>query len=140
VGLFITVSPLPGALVLLPATVFVAIHLYRRRQPLPLRAMQGARLGAVIAVLGFVIPTVIALITIAHDPAEYRRGAEEQLRQLVANTSDPQAKEAMQNLVGKVGVVFLTVVSIPFFLGFLLVIGSVSGALAASLPRNRSGP
>jgi hypothetical protein len=139
VGIFTPASPLPGSLVLLPASVFVAVHFYRKRHLLPLKASQGAKLGAMIGLLGFAIQAVIEVSLLAHDP-EYRRAREEQFREAVANSSTPQARETMEALIDKVGVVRLTVLSLPILLAFLLTISGVSGALAATLPRNRSGP
>lgn len=141
VGLF-TYSTFPvGALVLLPASVFVAIHLYRKRHAFILKASQGAWLGAVIALLGFVIIVILVVVEIVNDPAAYRHTSEEQFRQAMAAVSDPQEKEMLETVVHKVGAaVFVTALEMPFYLGFLLTIGGVSGALAATLPRNRPGP
>jgi hypothetical protein len=141
VGLFTAVNPLVGSLVLLPGSVFVVVHLYRRRYPLPLKALQGARLGAVIGLLGFAIPSAATVIEIAYDPQGYRQALEDQFRQVQANATDPQAKEMLETIVNQAGgVVPLTLLAMPVVLGFLLVIGGVCGAVAAVLPRNRSGP
>jgi hypothetical protein len=141
VGFFTPANPLAGALVLLPASVFLAVHLYRRRHPLPLNASQGAKLGAMVGFFGFVLPAAVAVVVMAYDPEGYRKASEDQMRQVLANTADPQVREFIENLVSKAGgVIPLTVAMLPVLLAFLLAIGGVSGAVAASLPRGRSGP
>jgi hypothetical protein len=141
VGLFTYYAPPVGALILLPASIFVAIHLYRRRHTFVLRASQGAWLGAVIALLGCVIIAVLAVIGIVNDPVAYRHTSEEQFRQMLASATDPNVKQMLETVVSKVGAAFfVTALEVPFDLGFLLTIGGVSGALAATLPRHRPSP
>lgn len=138
VAFFTPYSPLVGWLVLLPGSVFLAIHFYRRRRPGLLKTAQGAKLGALIALLTFAVLAVLLAILIAHDPAAYRRDAENAVRDALARNPSPQAEVVRALFAGPRGVAVLTAMGMAILLAFLLAIGSIAGALAASLGRNKS--
>ncbi len=141
VGLLTAYSPLLGALILLPGSVFLAVHVYRRRTLGPLRAAQGARMGAVVGTISFAVLAVLFAASVAYDPAGYRQQVESQVKEALARNPSPQAQQVVQNLFsGPRGIALLLAMGMAVTLVFLLVISSVSGALAASLVRNKSGP
>jgi hypothetical protein len=139
VGILTAYVP-PVWLVLFPGSVFLAVHLYRRRRPGPLKTAQGARMGALVGLLTFTVLVLLLVAAIAHDPAGYRQEAESGMRDALARNPSPQAAQMAQALSGPRGVALLTIMGMSVLLVFTLIIGSVSGALAASLGRNKSGP
>jgi hypothetical protein len=60
---------------------------------------------------------------------------------MLANAPDPQVREMFETLVNKAGgVIVFNLLGLPVALAILLVIGGVSGALAAFLSRRGPGP
>src|SRR6266849_827857 len=60
VGAFSAAVPPLGLLIFLPASVFLGIHLYRRRQQLgQIKASLGARLGVFTGLLGFAVFLIV---------------------------------------------------------------------------------
>jgi hypothetical protein len=127
-------------LVLFPANIFLAIHLYRRRQPGPLKTTQGVRMGVLLGLLTFATQALVLVAVVAHDPAGYRQQRESEMKDALAHNPSPQAEQVTQMFSGARGVALLTTIGMTGLLVFTLIIGGVSGALAASLSRNKSGP
>jgi hypothetical protein len=130
----------PTFLVLFPGSVFLAVHLYRRRQPGPLKTAQGVKMGAMIGLLTFAILTVYRVGQVAQDPGSFHQTIDNALRKAVARNPDPEAARVVHSLSTTTGLAILAVIAMGLVLGFMLVVGGVSGALAASLSRNRPGP
>jgi hypothetical protein len=139
VGILTVYVPLAW-LVLFPGSVFLAVHVYRRHRPGPLKTAQGARLGTLVGVLTFAVVALFLVAAVVHDPSGYRQQMESGLRDALARNPNPQADQAVQMFSGARGIAFLTVFGMSLLLVFTLIIGGVSGALAASLGRNRPGP
>jgi hypothetical protein len=125
-------------LVLFPGGVFLVIHLYRRRRPGPLKTGHGARMGMVIALLTFAVLAIYVVASYAHDPAAYRQGIENALKEAAARNPNPDAAQVTQFLTTPGGIGLLITILMAILLGFSLVVGAVSGALAASLRRDRA--
>ncbi len=127
-------------LVLFPGSIFFAVYVYRRRQLGPLKPAHGAKMGIVIGLLTFAVVALLLTALIAHDPAGYRQDRENEMKEAMARNPSPQSAQVAQVFSGTRGVALLTVVGMAMLLVLTLVIGSASGALAASLARNRAGP
>lgn len=134
VGISQVVFP-PLTVLLLPGSVIIAIHLYRRRQPIPLRATQGAKMGAATAFASFAFYAVTFAIRVAADPAAFRHD----LATAVALNPNPDAQQMGQALINSTGgLVIFFVLMMLVSLMFLLVIGSISGALTARFSKEKS--
>jgi F0F1-type ATP synthase assembly protein I len=139
VGLFTAANPGLAWLLVLPASVVLAIHLYRRRQPGPLKPSQGAQMGALIGLCTFVLFAVLMAARVASDPAEYRHLMAQALQEAMARNPDPAGQQMMQSFFGGTGgLVIVTAVCLVFALALLLAIGSVSGVLAARFSRGKN--
>jgi tellurite resistance protein TehA-like permease len=130
----------PVWLVLFPGSIFFAIHVYRRRQPGPIKTAQGARMGALVGLLNFAVLALYLVGLAVYDPSGYRQNIENSVHEAVARNPNPQAAQAMQMFSGTGGAALFTAMAMVFLLGLTLTVGGVSGALAASLGRNKSGP
>jgi len=135
VGASCAAIPLLGLLVLLPASVVLGIHLYRRRQQLgPIRASLGARLGAFTGLLSFAFFLIVSAVAVARNRTAYSETMTKALQDAVARNPDPQVQQMMQSLFsGTSGMVLLTVLAIGFVMIFFLIIASLAGALAANV-------
>ncbi len=141
VAFFTAANLLLGLLMLLPGSVILAIHIYRRRQPGPFRTRQGAKLGALVGFLSFACLAIVLAVLVARDPTTYRQETEKAVKEALARNPSPQAQQLVEKwFTGPAGTVRLTALGMTFLLVLLLIIGSLSGALAAALVRNRSGP
>jgi len=53
-GILTVLIPPLGYFILLPASLILSIHIYRKRRPAPMRGGQGARLGALMGLFSFI--------------------------------------------------------------------------------------
>lgn len=127
-------------LLLLPVSVILTIQLYRRRQPGSLRASQGAKMGALIGLVCFGVYAVLLGIKAAGDPVGFRQQLAAVIQEGIArNPSTPEARQIAESMFGGTGgLVFFLALGMGLLLVFLLVIGSLSGALAARYFRGKS--
>jgi hypothetical protein len=126
------------AWLLLPGSVIFAMHFYRR-QTGPLRPSQGAKLGAFIGLASFGFYVVLFAIKVAGDPGGFRQDMASVIQQAIARNPTPEARQMAEAILsGTGGIVLLSALGMAFVLAFLLVIGSVSGALAARFSREKA--
>jgi hypothetical protein len=138
VGVSLAVYP-ALLLLLLPGSVIVAIQLYRRRQPGALRSSQGAKMGALIGLVSFGVYALLFAIRVAGDPAEFRQQMSALIQEAITRNPTPEARQMAESLFsGTGGLVFFFAIGLALLLVFLLVLGSVSGALAAKLFKEKS--
>lgn len=129
----------PLTLLLLPGSVIIAIQLYRRRQPGPLRPAQGAKMGASIGFVSFGVYVLVFVIKVAGDPAGFRQQLAALIQEAIARNPTPESRQMAEAFFGGTGgLVFFFAIGMAFLLGFLLVLGSVSGALAARFSREKA--
>jgi hypothetical protein len=132
-GIVTAVLPPLGFFVILPASTILAIARYRQRSARPLLGGQGARMGAMTAVLSFGF--FLAAVSVAW--TTYRPLILNKIQETAAQNPDPQTRQTLQW--------FATPEGLPFFLGLVLVmifvvfllVGLSSGALAARLGRSQ---
>ncbi len=72
-GMLTVLLPALGLFVLLPASLIVAIYIYRRTRPAPMRGGQGARMGALMGLLSFGSFLVFFLVAISLNQPKYHR-------------------------------------------------------------------
>lgn len=121
-------------------SVFFAIHRYRRRQSGPLTATQGAKLGIFTSVLSCAFFAVFFSLRVAANPAEFRAALDKASQQMAAFKLNPESTQMAQEMfAGTRGMVLFAASTIIFTLLFLVILGAVSGALAARPARNKPG-
>jgi hypothetical protein len=134
--------PLPplGFFVLLPASLIWSISRYRQHRAAPLRRGQGARMGALMGLLSFGFFLVFFLTGVFLNQARYREMIASIVQDLVAQAPDLQSQRMLQWFATPDGMITYTAILLALSLGFFLIIGSGSGALAVALgkARNRS--
>ena len=137
-GILTLVLPPLGFVVLLPVNLIWAISRYLRRRPMALRSGQGARMGAMMAVLsfGFFLASFFAGISLFW--GEYRNVMIDRLHAIAAQNPDPQAQQTMQWITTPNGFIVFTAVSLGAIFLIFLVIGMGSGALAVALGRAKN--
>ena len=130
-----------GLFVFLPASSIWAISRYRQRRPLTLRGGQGARMGALVALLSFPFFVAFFLAQVSYDPL-YRQLFVSKIQEAVAQNPDPQAQQMLQWFATTNGLITATAIGLAFMLVVFLIIGLGSGTLAVALgkSRNRPGP
>jgi hypothetical protein len=127
-----TLPPL-GFLVVFPATTILSISRYRQRSTRPLLRGQGARMGALAAVLGF----GFFFATTALMWRTLRPLIVKQLLEMATSQPDPQMRQLTQWLATPEGLPVFLAVSLGLILVVFLLIGLASGALAARLGQNQ---
>jgi hypothetical protein len=134
--------PLPplGVFVLLPASLLWTISRYRQHRTAPLRGGQGARMGALMGLLSFGFFLVFFLTGVFLNQAKYREFIISVVQDRVAQTPDLQRQQMLQWFATPDGLITFTVLFLAFILGFFLIIGVGSGALAVALGKARNRP
>jgi hypothetical protein len=134
--------PLPplGFFVLLPASLIWTISRYRQNRTAPLRGGQGARMGALMGLLSFGFFLVFFLTAVFLNQAKYREMITSVIQDRVAQAPDLQSQQMLQWFATTDGLITFTALFLIFILGFFLIIGSGSGALAVALGKARNRP
>jgi hypothetical protein len=110
----------------------LAAALYAHRSPLPIRAGQGARVGALGGLIGFVVLAMLTGLQIAigggRVVAELKRAMSDQ----IARNPDPRVQILMDKMAEPGGLTFILVVGGIVFLLAVLVCTGVGGAIAGA--------
>jgi hypothetical protein len=141
VGLF-SLVPIIGIGVLLWMLVggSICVALYRRRiNAASVTAGMGAKLGAVTGLFGFVLYAIGASLELFMLRGnELRNTLRQAVQQAASSNPDPRAQEIMLRLASPEGLALLITLTLVMFLFAFVILGSVGGALWASLgPRER---
>jgi small-conductance mechanosensitive channel len=127
-----------GLLIFLPASVVLAIHLYRRRQQLgPIKPSLGARLGVFTGLLGFAVFLIVFVLTVASNATEYRETIARGLKEAATRNPNPQVQMMQTFFSGTAGILVLTATYLAIALVFFLIISSLTGALTATVSRGK---
>jgi hypothetical protein len=134
--------PLPplGFFVLLPASLIWTISRYRQHRLAPLRRGQGARMGALMGLLSFGFFLVFFLTGVFLNQTRYREMITSVIQDRVAQAPDLQTQQMLQWFATPDGMITFTAILLAFILGFFLIIGMGSGALAVALGKARNRP
>ena len=132
-GMLTVMAPGLGFFVLLPGSLMVAIYIYRRTRPAPMRGGQGARMGALMGLLSFVFFTVFFLVAVSLNQPKYREVIVNRIHEVAAQNPDQQAQQMLQWFATTDGLITITAMFLVFVLVFFLIIGVGSGALAVTL-------
>jgi hypothetical protein len=139
-GMFTVIRPPLGFFILLPASLMVAIYIYRRTRPAPMRGGQGARMGALMGLLSFTFFLVFFLVAIYLNQPKYREVIVSKVHEIAAQNTDPHAQPMLQWFATTDGLIAFTIMFLATILIFFLVIGMGSGALAVILGRPKNHP
>ena len=130
----------PLGLLVFIACVMVAVGRYRRDHSGALTATQGAKLGAVAGVLGFVLPLLVIIVIMVRQSGEYRQQVSLMLQQKLGPNPDPQTLHIAQWFSSPQGFVFEVIFTILFLLAIVAIISSLAGAVSAAGFANRNRP
>ena len=139
-GMLTVMAPGLGFFVLLPGSLMVAIYIYRRTRPAPMRGGQGARMGALMGLLSFVFFTVFFLVAVSLNQPKYREVIVDRIHEVAAQNPDQQAQQMLQWFATTDGLITVTAIFLIFVLVFFVIIGVGSGALAVTLGKPRNHP
>jgi hypothetical protein len=138
-GFFDVAMPPVGGFILLPGSVVLAIYIYRRRQPGPIPSWQGAKMGAFIGMLSSAFFALVLGVEYAADAPAFRQAMVKNGQEIVAHSFTPESQQMAQVwFSGTHGVAVITTLLLVSTLLYLLIIGGVSGALAAAFSSNKS--
>ena len=139
-GMLTVILPPLGFFIVLPASLIIAMYIYRRNRPAPMRGGQGARMGALMGLLSFVFFAVFFLVAVYLNQPKYHEIIVGKIQEIADQNTDPQAQPVLQWFATSNGLITFTIMFLATVLIFFLLIGMGSGALAVTLgkARNRS--
>ncbi len=112
----------------------VAVLLYRRRSSAPLiTGGMGARLGVVSGLFGFGSFAVLLSVFLLGRSSEMRELLRRMLEEAASRNPDPQAQQIAQRMMTPEGLAVLVTLTLALFCVAFLVLGSLGGALGASM-------
>ena len=122
---------------------FLAVLFFRQgAHGIAVKTMAGAGLGALAGVLWFAVSSIleVLIVTFAHKGPEIRTELIAKIQQTASQTNDPQVLALFDKLKTPSGVEVLILTGLMFAFLAAIVLGSIGGALGASLlgGRNRS--
>ena len=131
-----------GLFILLPICLILAIYIYRRTRPAPMRSGQGARMGALMGLLSFVFYTAFFLVTVSLNLPKYREFIVNLVHDAATQNPDQLVQQKMQWFATPDGMIAMTFLILAGILISFLLVGMGTGALAVALSksRNRSHP
>jgi hypothetical protein len=122
---------------------FLAVIFARRRGlGISIQAGAGARLGAASAFLFFGISAIVETLAVVvlHKGAQVRSEMMEKVQQAAARYPGPEVQPFLDFVKSPDGFAFMVVASLLFGLLAFLILGSVGGAIGATLFRRRDRP
>ena len=134
------ILPYIGYFVWIVVAGIVAVVLYRRRVPnASLTPANGARLGAVCGLFGFVgFAGLMAIgLLLMRGSTKFREMLQAAVQQAAANNPDPHVAEIMTS---PAGLAMLVTVAMLFFLVGFVLLGSAGGAIGAWIYQPRKKP
>src|SRR5215467_545542 len=123
-----------GLLIVFPVSLGSTMARYRPYHPGPISRGQGARMGALMALLSFTSFLVFFLATLPWN----REIVIGKIHELTAQNPDPQAQAVMLWFATPAGFVAFTILTLMFFLTMFLIVGMASGALISRSSKMRT--
>jgi cytochrome b561 len=139
-GILTVLIPPLGYFILLPASLILSIHIYRRRRPAPMRGGQGARLGAMMGFFSFIFFAIFLIGIFCLSPSVYQASVMDAIQQMASWNPGQQVQQLKQLASTHDGLVAFTLIHLAAALISFLLIGMSSGALAVSLAKARNRP
>lgn len=115
----------------------LAVALYKRRHPeaLSMRPGQGAKLGAMAAISGYILFAIFAVMTFVLNGSELRQEMVRRLHEMKA--PDPSAQQVYQQIADKLsspeGMALIMTFAMAVFFFMFLALGAAGGAIGATL-------
>jgi hypothetical protein len=110
----------------------LAAALYAHRSPLPIRAGQGARVGALGGLFGFLVLAVLTGVQIAIGGGRVLGELKRAMADQIARNPDPRVQILMDKMAEPGGLTFILVVGGIIFLAAVLVCSGLGGAIAGA--------
>jgi len=132
-GLGISLLPPIGLLFFVASTVY-AVGRYGRDHQGPLKASQGAKMGAFNGLISYVVATALGM---ALNHADYRQQMMLTLQKQFHGNSDPQVQQMLHWIATNQGFVVFTLIALLFGLVVFLIVSSFIGAVTVSFSGNR---
>ena len=117
----------------LPLGGWFAVYLYSRRQPGPVTAGMGARLGAVTGFFVFLIGFLISAVGVITDRDEIFQMMQKAMKDAAAANPNPQAEALIQQVSTPSGMMTILLLAAVLFLFASLILCALGGTLGASL-------
>ncbi|HEY6349791.1 MAG TPA: hypothetical protein VI636_10300 [Candidatus Angelobacter sp.] len=125
---------LPLGLLFFVASIVFAVGRYGREHQGPLRASQGAKMGAFNGLVSFVVTTTLAT-TLFHE--EQRQQIMQMLQKQLGSISDPLFQRMVHWMMTSQGYVVLVIFSMLVGLAIFLIVSSFIGAVTVSFSAHR---
>lgn len=115
----------------------LCVVLYKRRHPLALhmRAGEGAKLGALASLFGYVIFAIVTVLAFVFNGPAVRQEVMRRMQEM--KNPDPAMQhtydQMMQKLATPEGMALMITVALVFLFVFFLVLGAAGGAIGATL-------
>lgn len=112
----------------------LAVALYARRAPQSdMTPGEGARMGAVCGIFGFVVLTVILAVLLLTPAGRgvFRQVLHGAMQQASANNPNPEAQEMLAKMNSPAGLAMIVTMMLVFIFGVVVALGSAGGAIAA---------
>jgi hypothetical protein len=137
------IVPYSGYFLWIIAAGIIAVALYKRRAgDAALTPSNGARIGAVCGLFGFVgFAGMLAVgLLILRGSTKFREMMQSAIQQAAASNPDPRAQEMISSMTSPAGLAILvTLVLVIFLVGFIA-LGSAGGAVGAWVFSPRKNP
>lgn len=137
------IVPYTGYFFWIIAAGIAAVALYRRRVPnVPVTPANGARIGAVCGLFGFVgFAGMLAVgLLLLRGSTKFHEMIQATLQQAAASNPDPQAQQMLAKMTSPAGLAVLVTIVLVFFLVGFIALGSAGGAIGAWLFSPRKNP
>jgi hypothetical protein len=131
--------PLAGFFFWMLVAGVLAVAFYRRGNPDPISAGDGARIGAIGGILGYIlfaIATSLRLL-LGGGGGQLREQFIRQVQEMAASSTDPQVQQAAKALMTPEALAFVIVIALVLVFFLFVVLCSIGGAAGASLFRDR---
>lgn len=122
---------------------FLAVIFYRQRRPgTSVKALAGARLGALSGLLWFAISSIFEtlLVLVLHKGPEIRTELIKRIEQAASQTSDPQTLAVFERAKTPGGLELLMIAGLVFAFVASIVLAGLGGALGGAILGRRDKP
>lgn len=130
-----------GLFLLLPGSVVAALRTYGRQQYLPLRAGQGAALGAGFGLASFLLGIVPHVLYFSTHPGAFQEMMNKAMHDAILRAPDPQTQKTLTSILSShEATLAVALLGLLITLLIYTIVGSVAGASTVALTRDKSRP
>lgn len=137
------IVPYSGYFLWIVAAGILAVALYRRRAGgAPVTRANGARIGAVCGLFGFIgFAGIVSLgLLVLRGSTKFRELLQQAIQQASANNPDPAAQQMLAHMTTPAGLALLVTIVLVFFMIGFIALGSAGGAIGAWLFSPKKNP